>query len=277
MDSSIGALLLESGKITPERAENVLRLQKELGIRFGEAAKRLRLVSEDDIRFVLARQHGYAYLRKGTSRVLPEVRAAFEPYCAQVEVLRALRSQLMLRWFSASPARKSLAIVSAGPRDGRSYIAANLAVVFAQLGQRTLLVDADLRNPRQHVLFGLDNQRGLSSVLSERTSVVSIQTLPELPSLSILAAGPTPPNPQELLGRDLYPQLLDQLNRNFDVILIDTPDGWASADARTTAVRAGATLMVVRQNQTRVARMEELRRNLRDLGANVVGAVVNRR
>ena len=110
-DSSMGALLLDSGKLTPESAERVLRMQKDLGIRFGEAAVRLGLVSEDDIQQVLARQFSSPYLQKGQAGLSPKLIAAYEPFSQQVEALRAIRSQLMLRWFARG--RRALAIVGA--------------------------------------------------------------------------------------------------------------------------------------------------------------------
>src|SRR5471032_2598092 len=125
-DSSIGGLLLESGKITPENAERVLRMQKELGIRFGEAAQRLGLITEADIQQVLARQFDYPYLQAGQGNYSPRLLAAYQPFSPQVEALRAIRSQLMLRWFARG--RKSLVILGVDGGDGASLFAANLAV-----------------------------------------------------------------------------------------------------------------------------------------------------
>lgn len=109
-DSSIGGLLLESGKISPENAERVLRMQKELGIRFGEAAQRLGLVTEADIQQVLARQFDYPYLQAGQGDFSDKLVAAYQPFSAQVETLRAVRSQLMLRWFARG--HKALVVMS---------------------------------------------------------------------------------------------------------------------------------------------------------------------
>ncbi|HZV67553.1 MAG TPA: chain length determinant protein tyrosine kinase EpsG, partial [Telluria sp.] len=128
-ESRMGAMLLDAGKITPDNAERVLRMQKDLGIRFGEAAVRLGLISEEDIQYVLARQFDYPYLLKGESALSPQLVAAFEPFSAQVEALRAIRSQLMLRWFARG--RKALAVVGVDPDDGVSIFTSNLAVVFS--------------------------------------------------------------------------------------------------------------------------------------------------
>jgi len=199
---SIGAILIDTGRLTPESAERILKLQKEQGLRFGDAAIQLGLLTETDIQRALSRQYDYPYLMPGDDRVSEEVVAAFKPFSPIVEQLRALRSQLMLRWIDAEAGHKTLAVVSAGRGEGRSFTAANLAVVFSQLGERTLLIDADLRNPRQHQLFNLENRIGLSSVLAGRAELPeTIVRIPGLIDLSVLPAGATPPNPQELLSR----------------------------------------------------------------------------
>ncbi|TMH13144.1 MAG: chain length determinant protein tyrosine kinase EpsG, partial [Betaproteobacteria bacterium] len=167
---SIGAILMDSGVLSPEDAERILLFQKEHGLRFGEAAIRLGLLSEADIQFALSRQFSYAYLRTmGDKKPLSdELVAAYQPFSPRVEQLRAIRSQLMLRWFDKAEQRQVMTVVGTEPGEGRSYLAANLAVVFSQLGERTLLIDADMRRPRQHELFLLQNKVGLSTVLSGR-------------------------------------------------------------------------------------------------------------
>ena len=96
LDSRMGALLIEAGKLTADSAERVLRMQRDVGIRYGEAAMRLGLVSEDDVRQVLARQFGYPYVQPGEASLSPRLIAAYAPFSPQVESLRAIRSQLML-------------------------------------------------------------------------------------------------------------------------------------------------------------------------------------
>ena len=214
-------LLLDAGKITPENAERVLRMQKELGIRFGEAAMRLGLISEDDIQQVLARQFAYPYLHKGESALSPKLVAAFEPFSDQVESLRAIRSQLMLRWFARG--RKALAIVGVDPADGASLFASNLAVVFSQLGEQTLLVDANLRSPHQQEVFALVPRQGLSDLLAGRADLDVIARVPAFVDLSVMPAGTLPPNPQELLSRDAFRNLNTQLESRYDVVLYDVP------------------------------------------------------
>lgn len=273
--SSIGAILVDAGKLTLDAAERILRLQKEQGLLFGDAALQLGLLSSQDIQFALARQYDYPYLLQGDGEVSTELIAAFQPFSPQVEALRALRSQLMLRWFTGERGRRTLAVVSPARGEGRSYLAANLAVVFSQLGERTLLIDADMRNPRQHALFNLDNRCGFSSILSGRGEVSDIRRIPSFKDLSILTAGPQPPNPQELLGRPPFAKLLDELAGEFDVIIIDTPAENDYAEARTIAVRARGALVLARKKETRVADLRELVKQLAQSGVAVVGSVLN--
>jgi chain length determinant protein tyrosine kinase EpsG len=181
----------------------------------------------------------------------------------------------MLRWFDTDVAHKALAIVSAERKEGRSFIAANLAVVFSQLGEHTLLIDADMRNPSQHRFFGLDNRSGLSAVLSGRGGPDAIQRIPSLRDLSVLPAGAQPPNPSELLGRQQFSQLLHELARDFDVILLDTPPAAQTADAQTITMRAGCALIVVRKNATRVWQVRGIADHAVQTNTTIVGTVLN--
>ncbi|WP_229414351.1 chain length determinant protein tyrosine kinase EpsG [Zemynaea arenosa] len=270
-DSSIGGLLLEQGKITPENAETVLRMQKELGIRFGEAAQRLGLITEADIQQVLARQFDYPYLLKGEGKYSPQLVAAYQPFSRQVETLRAIRSQLMLRWFSR---HKALVIVGVDSGDGTSLFAANLAVVFSQLGEHTLLVDANLRNPGQQEIFGLQGHHGLSDVLAGRADLEAVARIDEFVDLSVLPSGTLPPNPQELLSRHGFGELNNRLAERYDVVLYDAAAFAHGADALALAGRVGGVLLVARRNRTHIDDISYVAEQVNSLGAQVVGSVL---
>ena len=271
----IGAVLVEAGRLTAEDAERILRLQREADLRFGEAGTRLGVLTHADIEFALSRQFNHPCLLRGESNVSEEVLAAYEPLSPHAETLRALRNQLMTRWFDGNRAVKALAIISAERKEGRSFLAANLAVVFSQLGARTLLIDADLRNSRQQALFGLDNRAGLSAVLSGRAGLDAVQRVPGLLDLAVLPAGAQPPNPHELLARALFPKMLEELERKFDVILLDSPAAALYADAQTVAVRAGAALMVARKNAARMWKVRGVSDTVSHANTTIVGAVLN--
>jgi protein-tyrosine kinase len=274
-NAHIGALLVDAGKITQEEADRVMRLQREKGLRFGDAAVKLGLVTSIDIEQVLSRQFEFPYLIPGTSSLSADLITAYSPFDKTVEIFKAVRSQLMLRWFNIDLGSKHLAIVSPCRKEGRSYFAANLAVVFSQLGERTLLIDADMRNPCQHTLFNLENRAGLSTLLSGRAQMDVIEHIVPLLDLSILPAGPIPPNPQELLGRPLFQKLLADLANEYDVIILDSPSGEANADAQIIATRAGGAFMVARRHHSPARVIKDLSAQLRGNGVTLMGAVIN--
>lgn len=272
-DTSIGRILQELGKLSAVDVERVLRLQKNEGIRFGEAALRLNLISEADIRQVLSMQFDYPYRQAGQGNFSAELVAVYLPFSAQVESLRALRSQLVSRWFTERSS--SLAVVGAQAGDGSSYIASNLAVVFSQLGEKTLLIDANLRKPRQHAIFGLQEARGLSDILAGRADEHAIIRIESFMGLSILCSGTIPPNPQELLSRPSFNELLAHTADQYDVVIIDTPPANDSADFQAIVARTGGALLVSRKNHTKLASLARLTDQIKGSGAQVVGAVLN--
>jgi receptor protein-tyrosine kinase len=274
-DRLIGAVLVHAGRLKPEDTQRILHLQHEQGMRFGEAAMKLGLISVADIDFALGLQFGYRGLVRGESKVSERLVAAYTASGPQVEELRALRGQLMQRWFDADPAHKALAVISTARNEGRSFIAASLAVVFSRLGQRTLLIDADMRHPSQHDLFGLDRRVGLSTLLAGRAGHEAIQQIPGLPELSVLPAGAAPPNPHELLAQPLFTRLLNELALAYDVTLVDTPSGAECTDGQVVAMRTGAALVVARRNFTSARHARDVCDATKQTGAVVVGTVLS--
>jgi receptor protein-tyrosine kinase len=275
---SIGDILVASGLIQAEDLDRILELQRQEHIPFGEAAVALKLASKSDIEFALSKQFDYAYLPAEDSSVSPQLIAAYKPFSPIGENLRAVRAQLMLRWFNGDARRKMLAVVSPAKGDGRSFVAANLAIVFAQQGQRTLLIDADLRSPllgSQQALFQMPRTAGLSTILAGRGGLELGKLVRGLPNLGVLPAGAVPPNPQELLGRPVFEKMLRRASEMFDVILIDTPSGGDYADAEIIAARAGAALMVTRRGRSLVPQVVALSQRLQDGGVTMVGSVLN--
>lgn len=274
-DHQIGAILVDEGKLTPADLERIVDLQHRRGLLFGEAARRLGLIDDEDIEQALDHQYGLPQLMPGDSGASPELIAAFQPRHRCTEELRGLRTQLLLRWLDPAAGRRTLAITSPGRGDGRSCIAANLAIVFSQLGLRTLLIDADLRYPRQHRLFNTPNRVGLAAVLAGRASSETVVPVPGCPKLSLLPAGAIPPNPQELLSRPRLGTLLDELTLKFDLILLDTTAAQDCADARNVAFRAGSALVLARRDRTRIEATDNILKELNETGTRVVGTVIN--
>jgi receptor protein-tyrosine kinase len=274
-DRSIGAILIEEGKLTPREVERVLERQRADKVRFGEAAVRLGLITPEDVRFALAKQYDMPHFTPASEGPSRELVAAFAPFHPRAEEMRALRTQLLIRWYNPEQGRKSLVVASPDAAEGRSYVAANLAIVFSQLGARTLLVDADLRKPRQHEIFGLPESQGLSTLLAGRADHKATFPVPGLNRLSVLPAGPMPPNPQELLSRNVFAAFMKDLQSIYDVVIIDTPPARPYADAQNVAFRAGDAIVVARKNHTAVTSTSRTIRELAATGARVVGTVVN--
>jgi len=271
-DATIGALLQEAGKLTPESTDSVLRMQEETGIRFGEAAKALGLVSDADVQQVLARQFDFPFVPVGEQLFSSRLVAAYEPFGRPAEMLRAVRAQLMLRWFGRG--QKSLAIAGVEPQAGASLFAANLAVVFSQLGQNTLLVDANLRQPAQQGIFQLQGKAGLSDMLAGRATMQAVTRIEAFESLAVLGAGATPPNPAELLARKAFTGLNAQLEALHDVVLYDTSDLLTAHDALPVMARARGVLLVVHKNHSSLYDVAALTEQVRHAGAEVVGSVL---
>ena len=169
VDTRLGELLQNDGTLTEQDIKAILAAQKASGDRFGEVASRLGLASEQDVRRALARQIEFPVLKPGDSDLSPELVVAYQPYSKRAEELRTLRSELMLRWFGRN--NRILAVVELRSGNGSSTLAANLAVAFSQLGERTLLIDANLRTPSQHMLFGVEPQYGLVDCLKHGESL----------------------------------------------------------------------------------------------------------
>ena len=271
-EAHIGKLLQNAGKLKPQDMERVLQLQQKEGLRFGEAAQKLGLVSEADIRQALSHQFEYPCIPAGEASLSPELTAATDPFGKEAEALRTVRSELHLRWFKDG--RTTLAIGSTRANEGASYLTANLAVLFAQMGRKVLLVDANLRKPRQHDIFNLGNGMGLSDVLAERVDSAQLRSFSAFPTLSVLPAGSPPPNPTELLARPAFGALLSGLEANYDIILVDTAPAELGADFQLVVARVGGMLIATRRHISRVAPLSELKDKITLTGAHVVGAVV---
>lgn len=275
-EKSIGEIIQEANNLSPDQIEQILAYQRENGVRFGEAAVALGLANSDDVLWALAQQFHYPYANEGKSSLNAELVVASRPFTEQAEAFRAIRSHLIMKIYSDEGPRPAIAVISPNSGDGKTYFAANLAVAFCQLPGRTLLIDADMRNPRLHELFNLSNRGGgLSSILSGRAASKVIQSVDELPNLFVLPVGATPPNPLELLERPALGLLLRELKTKFDRIIVDTPAASLGTDGAVIAAKCGAALLVARQDQTRMQAVQQLSRVVSMGSAKLVGAVVN--
>jgi chain length determinant protein tyrosine kinase EpsG len=271
---AIGSLIRDACGLSDAQIQQIVGYQRETGMRFGEAAVALRLADREDVVEALSRQFQYTTGFAGRE-VDSELVAAAEPFSDQADAFRELRSRLLLEVLGER-SQCALAVVSPDVGDGKTYLAANLAVAFSQLGERTLLIDADIRTPRQHRLLGVEHSAGLSSVLAgfvEASRVV--QPVSGLPGLYLLPAGGVPPNPLELLQRPAFGVLVREMLQKFEHVVVDTPAAIRGADSRVIAARCGAAIAVARRGRSRMDALEGLLAALARGPARVAGVVMN--
>lgn len=274
-DHSIGDIIRQAKNLSAEEVEKILTYQRDKGMRFGEAAVALGFASNDDVLNALSKQYHYPFTTDSDRKINKELVTGNQPFSRQSESFRMIRSQLLNKLFKDADTKRALAIVSPDVGDGKSYFAANLAITFSQLGGRTLLVDANLRSPRQHELFGVDNTTGLSAILSGRATKNVIRAVSAFPSLFVLPAGNNPPNPLELVERPAFGLLMRELINKFDHVIVDTAAASHGADAVAVASRSGAALVLARKGSSRLHAIESMVQDLQDTSAKVVGSVFN--
>jgi receptor protein-tyrosine kinase len=287
-------LILELG-LTDASIERIYEVMRSMGTTFAEAAERLGLVRQDAFdRALLKIKSGSAaadegmvetairriandrrvVLRQG-ERVAPsrQLILAHDPDNPRSERLRALRTELLLLHESGRAANV-LAVVSPGPGEGRSQLCAELAISFAQLGRRTLLVDADMRKPHQHVLFGSTNQHGLSQSIAHNEKPY-YHPVTGLPFMHLLTAGPVPPNPLELLSDGRFSNLVNDWRNAYEFIVLDTPPVESCADGLAVATVAARALVLSRARHTSFNSTRALLRRLASTQSRLLGAVIN--
>jgi len=203
-----------------------------------------------------------------------ELIAQLRPNSEAAECYRSLRTSILLSALDSPP--KVLLITSPLPQEGKTTTSVNVAIVLAQRGSRVLLVDADLRRPGVHRAFGFDRKPGLSTVLTGTTTAESVmRTYPPVPNLSILSAGPQPPQPAELLDGNKMRSLIAQWRNDFDHVIIDTPPALSVTDPVILSVEADSIILVIRSGKTTKDALRRAGELLWQVNAHVMGVVVN--
>ncbi len=275
--------VLPDGPIRPNTLRNILlALILGAGTAFGllllyeMATDRFR--SNDDIRQVLGLPVLGSIGQIGVAEdQSPDTLVSLQdPRALSVEAFRRLRTNL--RFANVDVALKGLAVTSANPGEGKSLISSNLAVVMAQSGLTVILVDADLRKPRQHRLFGVARSPGLTdALLGENFDQLDLLLQPtRVLGLRVLTAGNQAPNPAELLGSRRMAQMADLLKSQADMVIFDTPPVLAVTDAQITGAEADGTLLVLDIKRTTRKAARYAVELLDQVGARVVGLAINR-
>ncbi|HNT65848.1 MAG TPA: polysaccharide biosynthesis tyrosine autokinase [bacterium] len=190
------------------------------------------------------------------------------------EAYRTLRTNILFS--NPDHAKKTLLVTSSGPKEGKSTTVSNLAITFAQMGNRTLLIDADLRRPILHKLFNISKSVGLTNILVGRATLEeAVKQVPKLPDLDILNCGVIPPNPAELLGSKNMKELLEYAKQHYNIILIDTPPSLAVTDAAILSSYVDGLLLVIRAGGTQREAGRRAYEQLKKVNAPILGAVLN--
>ena len=196
-----------------------------------------------------------------------------QPRSAASEAYRSLRTNLMFS--SVESPIETLLVTSAAREDQKSVTLANLAVTFAQSGNRTVLVDADLRQPKQHEIWNLASNRGLSSMMVDDSSISDppLQAT-EVDDLEVICAGELPPNPADLLGGQRMNEIIAALKQRADYVLFDSPPVLAATDAALLGIKLDGALLAIRAGETRRDHTAQARQALERVHVRVVGAVL---
>ncbi|MGN4126119.1 CpsD/CapB family tyrosine-protein kinase [Lysinibacillus sphaericus] len=170
---------------------------------------------------------------------------------------------------------KTILVTSATPGEGKSTNVANLGVVFAQEGKRIVIVDADLRKPTMHYTFLLQNARGLSNLLTRQMSVLEVVNSTDIPNLFVLTSGPIPPNPAELLASKKLDSVMEELKKEFDIIIFDAPPILSVTDAQILSNKCDGTLLIVNSGAVENTSVIKAKASLESSQANILGVVLN--
>ncbi|MCR5207845.1 MAG: CpsD/CapB family tyrosine-protein kinase, partial [Eubacterium sp.] len=165
-------------------------------------------------------------------------------------------------------------ITSPTANNGKTINSVNLAVSFAQMGKKTLLIDADMRNPTIHRLFSISVKNGLSEILADLTDNIST-SITDIENLYVLTAGKIPPNPTELLASSRMDKLLDSVRTHYDVIFIDTPPVNIVTDCTVFAQKVTGYVLIVKTDTTKIQDVRTARNNLTQIGGNIIGIILN--
>lgn len=199
-----------------------------------------------------------------------------DPKSAMSESIRTLRTNL--QFSSVDKKVKTILVTSSVPGEGKSFIAANLACAFANSGSKVLLVDCDIRKGRQHRIFASHNKKGLSNLLLDDVRAVYSEYINETPinNLSVIFKGMTPPNPSELLNSDKNKQLISILSENYDVVIFDGAPIVGIPDSLIMSTLVDGVIIVTACKETSISILEDTKRNLQNVNANILGVVLNR-
>lgn len=205
--------------------------------------------------------------------IIKQLEIVNRPKSIVSEQFRTLRTNILFT--SSDITIKKLMVTSSEPAEGKSTISANIAATFAQAGYKTLLIDADMRKPTQHKIFEQRNAIGLSNLITGRVEILNAIQVTNTENLSLLSAGPVPPNPAELLSSSAMTNLLHNFESSFEMIILDTPPVLAVTDSKVVANLVDGSLLVVNASKTHRDKVIDSKTQLEKSEANILGIVLN--
>lgn len=272
---SLGQILMQMGVLEEGDLKRARRYQKKHRCTLGEALSRMKLAARDDIHAALAVQYGF--LKPGyTARSLPsELSVLLQPKSQAAEQIRLLRTRLLTT--QTDDVLSLLSVAPAGYSARADFLTANLAVSFAQLNKKVLIVDADFIEPRMGRFFGISrNQYGLANILNGTNSFPDVVVDTPVTNLSLLTAGEKRQNLHELIASPVLIETLNEARKTFDMVLVVSAPAIHESAARYVWMASNATLIAARRHITRFAELDRLSAALRQVDASVLGAALTR-
>ena len=253
----------------------VIGLVGGLGLAFGAEALDQSITSQQQIeeRLGLAFLGIVPSIERTKEGAAQDLLVHTEPKSAAAECLRAVRTNLL--FMSPEKPLRTIMVTSSGPQEGKTTTATSLAITMAGSGNRVLLVDADMRRPRIHRIFGLESRAGLSSLILGEGTLGALVQRTQVPGLDVLPCGPVPPNPAELLHTAAFQRLLGEMAAGYDRVIIDSPPVGVVADAVVMGTRVDGVLVVLKAGKTSRTVAAHAVKQLRDVNAPIFGAVLN--
>ncbi len=204
------------------------------------------------------------------------------PKSPVAEVFRTLRTNI--QFMNSKKNMQTLLVTSTMPGEGKSWVAANLAITFAQAGKKVLIIDADMRKGRQHVMFSVENKVGLSNFLSgidemgrnENLDIIKYVKPTEIQNLFLIPAGNVPPNPSELLASETTINMIENLKEKFDFIIFDGTPALLVTDALIVARLVDSTVIVTEHNTTKKENLEKVKKDIENVGGKIAGIILNK-
>ena len=216
-----------------------------------------------------------AFKNRRKENVQTGIIVADNPTSIISEQIRTIRTNIQFSMIDQK--LQTLLITSATPKSGKTTIATNIAAAFAAENKRVLLVATDMRKPRIHKLFRVDNNRGISNLITNPTlKVADVATKTYIENLSVITCGPIPPNPSELLNSNRMTNLIEEMKEQYDLVIFDSPPILAVTDAQILSAKVDGTVFVIPAGDVKADEVYQASERLKNVNAKVLGTILNK-